>query len=90
MQKMLWFTCGLLIGLTALSVSRASIPPSGTVIDQRLSDIRVPRAGKIDFDASIHELSLEEPRFKEKLPPSEVMSRLEGPMKRISKKRYSH
>ncbi len=88
MQKMLWFCGGLLIGLTILSISKASVPPPGAAIDQRLSEIRVPKAGKVDFDASIRELSLEESRFKEKLPSFGEKSRLEGPMKRIAQKKY--
>ena len=86
MQKMLGFCGGLLIGLTVLSISKASVPSAA--LDQRLSDIRVPKAGKIDFDASIRELSQEEGQYKEKLPSFGEKSRLEGPMKRIAEKKY--
>jgi hypothetical protein len=88
MQKILWFCSGLLIGQMILSVSKASVPHSGAVIDQRLSEIRVPKAGKSDFDASIRELVQEESRYKEKLPSFGEKSRLEGPLKRIAEKPY--
>ncbi len=90
MQKFIYFCGGLMIGVMILSISKASVPPAGAAIDQRLSEIRVPKEGKIDFDASIKELSQEESRFKEKLPTFRDSSRLEGPMKRIAAKKYRH
>ena len=90
MQKYVYFCGGMLIGISILSISKASVPPAGAAIDQRLSEIRVPKEGKIDFDASIRELSREESRFKEKLPTFGEPSRLEGPMKRIGEKKYRH
>lgn len=58
----LWFSCGALSGITALSLSSASLPPTGHVTDdtaiyQNLSEIRSPKAKDPNFDADIERLA---------------------------------
>ena len=87
MKKLHWFGYGALFGLTSLTVALASVPSRNHVTDdtaiyQNLSDIRVARQGKLDFDADIKRLSQLEPGYREKLPA------LRGPMQRISQQKY--
>src|SRR5580698_764014 len=95
MQKMMWFACGLLAGLTVLSISKASVPTKNQVTDdtalyQRLSEIHVQKQAKIDFDSDINQLSRLESRYQEKLPYFAGNSRLRSPMKRIAQQKYSY
>jgi len=91
-SKLKWFTCGALVGLTSLSISLASVPRNritdDTAIYQNLSEIRVPKAGSINFDSDLMKLSAAEFRYKEKLPSLASKSSLRGPIKRISVKKY--
>jgi hypothetical protein len=95
MQKMMWFFGGLLIGLTALSITRASVPSTknritdDTAIYQRLSEIRVRKEAQIDFDADINRLARLEGRYREKLPSLSQPSRVQAPLKRVANERYS-
>ena len=94
MQKILWFSGGLLLGLTALSITRASVPTRGHVTDdtsiyQNLSEIRVPKQGKIDFDFEIAQLSEKESRYQEKLPLTQH-SQLKAAIQRVSKEKYKY
>ncbi len=84
MQKMMWFTCGMLVGLTALSISRASVPMPETAINQRLSEIRgVPKV-KVDeiLSAPFAEVARAENQFPELLPLSQAVKH---PAQRIEK-----
>lgn len=96
-----WIFCsGTTFGLTSLSIALGAVPAGGkglrvtddTAIYQRLSDIQVPRQGRLDFDADISRLSSIEPRYREKLPPAAARAlkdpRVANPMKRISSQQY--
>lgn len=78
LQKYFWFTGGLLLGLTALSITRAASPPKGqmtqvtndTLLYEKLSEIKgVSKQPKLDVDEDIRRLSQMENSFHEKLPP---------------------
>lgn len=94
MQKFIWFAGGLLLGLTALSITRASVPTKSRVSDdtaiyQKLSEIKgVQKQPKLDVDQEIRELSLMENRYHEKLPTLAQNPRLKGPLQRVSQQRY--
>lgn len=94
MQKLMWFFGGLVIGLTALSITRASVPSvrnritDDTAIYQRLSEIRVRKEAKIDFDADINRLAQLEGRYQEKLPSLSQHPRLKAPLKRVANEKY--
>jgi hypothetical protein len=72
MTKFLWFFSGLFAGLTALSISKASVVKESTAISQSLSEIHVKKERKLDFSSDIRTLSLMENdrRFQERLPVS--------------------
>ena len=93
MQKILWFSGGLLLGLTTLSITRASVPTGhvtdDTSIYQNLSEIRIPKQGKIDFDFEIAQLSEKESRYQEKLPLTQH-SQLKSAIQRVSKEKYKY
>jgi len=85
MQNILWFICGLFLGFTALSITRASVPSKNRVTDdtvlyQNLSEIHVKKQAKIDFDSDITRLSHLEARYREKLPTWKIHSRMKGRM----------
>lgn len=93
MQKMLWFTCGMLLGLSVLSIGKASVPSGSRVTDdtaiyQKVSEIHVQKQAKLDFDAEVARLSQQENRFNEKLPSLANHPRLKGPIQRISRQKY--
>ncbi len=92
MQKVLWFISGLLLGLTALSMTKASVPSRGqitddTVLYQNLSELNVRKQVKIDFDSDIHRLSQLEPRYQETLPSLKSIRRFKQPMEKNKKTR---
>lgn len=99
MQKLMWFSCGLLIGLTALSITKASVPTRSRVMDDTpvyngLSEIREKKI-KVNFDQALRDLELEEPRYKENLPSLARHARLKAdplkdPMKRVSMQKYRY
>lgn len=73
MKQVMWFVSGLLMGLTALTFAKGAVRNRGLVTDdtaiyQRLSEIRVPKQGKIDADPEISRLAMLEKRYQEKLP----------------------
>lgn len=88
-MKWLWFSCGMLAGLTVLSISKASVP-SDTALSQSLSEIHVKKEGKLDFSSDIHTLSEMEndSRFQERLPVLSKRANLKGAVERISKQTY--
>src|SRR5690349_19219136 len=94
MQKLMWFFGGLFIGLTALSITKASVPSTksritdDTAIYQRLSEIRVRKEAKIDFDTDINRLSHLEGRYQEKLPSLSQHPRLKAPLQRVAQEKY--
>ena len=91
LQKLVWFLTGMAIGLSLLSISRASVPVKGLITDdtalyQNLSEIRVPKQGKPDFDREIERLARLEGRYgNENLPR---VSPLAGAIKRVEAKKY--
>lgn len=93
-QKIVWFACGMLIGLTALSITKAAMPINNRVTDdtaiyQKLSEIRTKKEVKPDFDADISQLAQLENRYREKLPALVVSNtNVRGPVKQVSHQRY--
>jgi hypothetical protein len=90
---MLWFTCGLLLGLTVLSMSKAAVPLKSRVTDdtaiyQKLSEIKVRKQMKVDFDSDLSRLSSLESRYRERLPSLANHPQMRAAMKRISQQRY--
>ncbi len=95
MQKIIWFTGGLMIGLTALSISKASIPTQGhltddTAIHQKLSEINVKKEARIDIDADISRLSKLEEEYHEKLPALSNRSRISQAIHRVAQQKYQY
>jgi hypothetical protein len=92
MQKMIWFIGGVFIGLTALSITRAAVSPmkvtDDTAIYQKMSEIRVRKEAKIDFDSDIGRLARLEDRYHEKLPPLAHHARLKKPIQRVARQKY--
>ncbi len=92
-MKVVWFGTGFVLGVTALSLSVAAVPKSGTVTDdtalyQNLSEIRVPKQARPNFDADIARLSGLEARHHERLPLLAQRPELMGPMKRVEQKKF--
>ena len=81
LQKMMWFACGLLVGLTVLSITKAAVPIKNKITDdsaiyqQTLSEIRIPKEGKLDFDSEISHLAQLEDQYRESLPLSGTASK---------------
>ena len=93
MQKTVWFLGGMLSGLTALTITRASVPVTGNVTDdtalyQRLSEIHVKKEAKIDFDSDINNLAQVENRYQERLPSITQQRRLKKPIHRVAQQNY--
>lgn len=68
-----WFGLGAVIGFVVLSIALASVPRKGQITDdtaiyQDMSEIRVPREAKPNFDGDIQKLSNLESHYHEKLP----------------------
>jgi hypothetical protein len=87
--------CGTVLGLTTFSIARGAVPSGhsmrvtdDTAIYQRLSEIKVAREARPNFDGDIERLSSLEPRYREKLPALARDARVSGPMKRISSQQY--
>lgn len=95
-MKNIWMVCGILFGITTLSITMAAVPAGRTVVTddtalyQNLSEIKALRAGRPDFDGDIARLSHLEPRYREKLPSLARDPRVSSPMKRISEQRYRY
>jgi hypothetical protein len=96
-MKLMWVFCGTMIGLTSLSIALGSVPSTtpmhvtdDTAIYQRLSEIKVPREARPNFDSDVERLSDLEPRYRENLPSVIRDPRLAGPMKRIAKQGYRY
>ncbi|OFZ55039.1 MAG: hypothetical protein A2428_14450 [Bdellovibrionales bacterium RIFOXYC1_FULL_54_43] len=96
-MKWMLFSCGAMIGLTTLSVAMGSVPgrrankiTDDTAIYQSLSEIRVPRQGRINFDQDIARLSNIESGYRENLPALAKRPALQGPMKRIAQQKYHY
>ena len=93
MKQLVWFTGGLLLGLTVLSITKAAVPKdqitNDTALYQKLSEINVRKQAKLDFDSDIGHLAEMENLYREKLPASK-RSRLKGAMQRISSQKYQY
>jgi hypothetical protein len=97
-MKKLWIACGSVIGLTSLSITMAAVPPTRSVVTddtaiyQHLSEIKVSRESRPNFDGDIARLSSLESGYREKLPSLKGARdpRLSGPMKRIASQPYHY
>lgn len=92
-KQVWWFSSGFMLGLTGFSMAMGAVPAPSRVTDdtaiyQRLSEIQVPKQGKINFDSDIAQLSKMEARFHENLPTLAKGSRVNGPMGRITSQKY--
>ncbi|MCM2278234.1 MAG: hypothetical protein NDJ89_09180 [Oligoflexia bacterium] len=90
-KKAWYFSCGLLVGATTLSLSFGSVPrqvTDDTALYQKLSEIRVAKAAQPDFDRDLSRLSAAESRYSENLPPLGAKTRISGPAQRISQQKY--
>ena len=99
MQKVIWFLGGLLLGLTALSITKASIPKNNQLTDdtalyQNLSELSVKKEAKIDLaredERNLGRLSQVEGQYRENLPLNGSHSRLKGALKRVSQEKYHY
>ncbi|MEO5971695.1 MAG: hypothetical protein ABIQ95_17355 [Bdellovibrionia bacterium] len=93
MKKLMWFGCGMWVGLTILSFAKASVPSGSrlsddTAIYQNLSEIHVKKEAKLDFDSDVGHLAQLEERYHEGLPTS-GHPRLKKALGRISNQKYS-
>lgn len=95
-MKLFWIACAVATTLTSLSVAMGAVPTSRSVVTddtalyQKLSEIKVAREGRPNFDADIARLAAIEPAYREKLPALSRDPRLQGPMKRISSQQYRY
>ncbi len=99
-QQAVWFGFGLVVGMTALSVSYASLPPAPTVtpgqitddtaLYQKMSEIHVRKETNPSFDGDISRLSQTEGRYREELPILARSPRLRTPLERIQKTKYRY
>lgn len=92
MKKLMWFGCGMWVGLTVFSFAKASIPAGSrmtddTAIYQNLSEIHVKKEAKLDFDADIGHLAQIEGQFRERLPTSKH-PRIKKAVSRIADQEY--
>lgn len=95
-MRLLWITCAAVVGMTSLSIAMGAVPPARTVVTddtaiyQHLSEIKVSRETRPNFDGDIARLSQLEPGYREKLPSLSKDPRLTGPMKRIARQHYRY
>ncbi len=94
MQKLIWFVGGLLVGLTALSITKAAIPLQSQVTDdtsiyQRLSEIRIKKQKNLDFESDVDRLSLLEDRYHEALPSLKEAPRSKTSAVRVAQRKSS-
>ena len=95
-MKLMWIVCGAVVSMTSLSIAMGAVPPARTVVTddtaiyQHLSEIKVSRESRPNFDGDIARLSQLEPAYREKLPSLSKDPRLTGPMKRIAKQHYRY
>lgn len=89
-----WFGGGFAVGLTALGLSEASVPPVGQVTNdeivlQNLSEARVKKLPKPNFDSDIARLAAQEGAHHEN--PATLASRPEfrGAVRRLEAKKYT-
>ena len=89
-MKNMWIVCGSIIGLTSLTIAMGAVPPARSVVTddtaiyQHLSEIKVSRETRPNFDGDIARLSNVQSSYREKLPL------LSAPMKRISSRPYHY
>jgi hypothetical protein len=95
-MKKLWIACGALVSLTSLSIAMGAVPPARSVVTddtaiyQHLSEIKISRETRPNFDGDIARLTSLEPAYREKLPSLSKDPRLAGPMKRIASQQYHY
>jgi hypothetical protein len=95
-MKVFLIACAFMTGLTSLSVALGAVPPSRSVVTddtalyQHLSEIKVAREGRPNFDGDIERLAGIKSAYRERLPSLANDPRLQGPMKRISSRQYRH
>lgn len=88
-----WFGFGAVIGFVVLSIALASVPRKGQITDdtaiyQDMSEIRVPRESKPNFDNDIQKLSNMESRYHEKIPLQN--SKTKNAMNRVNQRPYHY
>jgi hypothetical protein len=59
-----------------------------TTASQRMSEIRIPRQGALDFDGEINALDRLEGRYGESLPQVKDHPRLRAPIARVTARKY--
>lgn len=100
-RKWIGFSGGALCGITALSLSMGAVAPGSvfkgrvtddTALYQSLSEIRVKKEAKLDFDGDIARLSRSERAYREKLPrlSNSQKARLSAPMQRVERMKYTY
>lgn len=95
-MKVFLIASALAMGLTSLSVALGAVPArhsfvtDDTALYQRLSEIKVAREGRPNFDGDIERLAGIKSVYRERLPRLSDNPRLQGPMKRISSQQYRH
>jgi hypothetical protein len=92
MKKLMWFGCGMWVGLTVLSFAKASVPSGSrmtddTAIYQNLSEIHVKKEAKLDFDSDLGHLAQSEDGYREGLPVSKS-PRIKKSLARIAELKY--
>jgi hypothetical protein len=95
-MKLMWMGVAVMIGLTSLSIALGAVPQGRSVVTddtaiyQKLSEIKVPREHRPNFDGDIARLSGLESSYRERLPSIAQDPRLSGSMKRISSQQYRY
>ncbi|MFZ9595640.1 MAG: hypothetical protein ACO3A2_06125 [Bdellovibrionia bacterium] len=97
MKKLIWFGSGLGVGLSILSIAKASVPKTEgfreeSILLQQVSELHVKKEAQLDLDSSLTPLSQQEKKFKENLPLSqhpflsEALKRIQNTPKTGTKK----
>jgi hypothetical protein len=93
-----WFGLGALIGFIVLSIALASVPRKGQITDdtaiyQDMSEIRVPREAKPNFDMDIQKLSNMESHYHEKIPARQTPAmnpKVKNAVSRVNQRQYRY
>ncbi len=92
--KWVWFGGGFAVGLTALSLSEASVPPMGQITNdeivlQNLSEARVKKLPKPNFDSEIAKLAAQESAHHENPATLAARPEFRGAVRRLEAKKYT-
>lgn len=89
-----WFVCGMIMGLTGLTIAKGAVPIRGRVSDdtalyQNLSEIRVSKTHGLSTESEIAKLASLEHRYPQaSLPRVSQHERVKPVLDRISKTSY--